>query len=149
MSQLSLKQDQNNPSVRKQFVEELKTIIDKQLTNNQLLQFSLNYGFTLENAFRAVQEALDNGLLDAELVDDNILFITHRQCFKAPLSEQQRAQFDEEVENEIKRLEQEYEKVNATGKFKDPVQEVVRTNNPFKKTQGNSKIIPRQRMRMN
>lgn len=143
----NLKPDQTSYAAKKEFINQLQSAITDKLNNGNLLKFALQYGFTLENAYKAVQGAIDSNELDVNLIDDDVLHITHRSHFKKELTEQQKAEFDEVVNQEIKRLEDEYRRVNDTTKPEKVVAEAQSTIEQEVKP-NNSKILPRPRMRM-
>lgn len=143
----NLKPDQTSYAAKKEFIAQLQSAITDKLNNGSLLKFALQYGFTLENAYKAVQGAIDSNELDVNIIDDDVLHITHRSHFKKELTEEQKAEFDDVVNQEIKRLEEEYRRVNDTSKPEKVAEEVKQTNNQEVKS-NNSKVLPRPRMRM-
>ncbi len=146
----TFKSDQNSVEARKQFIDALlQNRKGGLITSDDLCQFALKYGFALENAFKAVQSAIDHDMLDAELFDNTVLFITHREEFIQSFNRniQQEKEFNERVNQEILRLEKEYQQdTPAQPTLSDqPLQFKPKLSE--EPSSGNSKIRARQRMR--
>lgn len=102
--------DQTSVTAQKKFLIALQEKYTGLITNDNVMRFSVQYGFALENAFRAIQQGIDNNTVDAARFDDNVLYITHRQEFVADMPERDSLPFNNMVTKEIARLNELYQK---------------------------------------
>lgn len=107
------------PNYLNKLVEEARNEA-KQMSLSELIKNAALNNVEIDDAIRDLRKSLNSGDVEATLVDDEVLMLTHRNEMKAHYEEKLQAQFEEQAAKVLEKANQLY--VQHAGKPLSPEQ---------------------------